>query len=281
MVHITNNKVVQISESVKLDWKHFRCLMLVLLATKPLIKTCWPQMDAHSCKNSAQDGCNRNPLQLLSESRVQPAKTCYGRNQNTLGTSGLSGFYSSVLVTCCRCCFPHHQQALTQSDFRAQRKLETAGSIMLLLSFNPKLPLPPNSQCLSQRKTSQSFHRAQPKGKSCPKRRSWSTELWGGLGHVSLPTQPAPKEIPVCKAGGQTPPHVKQLHTEVLGTTEGHSTAPQHSGNVPWNPAGHKHQMESLSGTAQQQLNLDTWDFLRDTKACSSSTISKKDKRQT
>lgn len=43
---------------------------------------------------------------------------------------------------------------------------------------------------------------------------------------------------------------------------------------------GHKDEMKSVRTTAQQQLNLDTWDFLRETEACSSSTISKKDKRQ-
>lgn len=103
--------------------------------------------------------------------------------------------------------------------------------------------------------------------------------LWGGLGHLRLPTEQAPKEIPNCQTWDQTPPHLKQLHTEGLvpqGVTQGMSTLSSEI-LLP----GHKDKMESVSGTAQQQLNLDTWDVLRETKACSSSTISKKDKRQT
>lgn len=142
MVHTTNNKVVQISESVKLDWKHFRCLMLVLLATKTSIKTCWPQMDAHSCKNSAWDGCNRNPPQPLSESRVQPTKNVLWEKPEHSWDFWFVKFYSSVLLTCCRCCFPH-QQALTQSGFRAQRKLETSRIYNALAEFQPKTATSP------------------------------------------------------------------------------------------------------------------------------------------
>lgn len=42
-VHIANNKVVQISESVKLDWKHFRCLILVLLVRETSVKLADPR----------------------------------------------------------------------------------------------------------------------------------------------------------------------------------------------------------------------------------------------
>lgn len=37
---------------------------------------------------------------------------------------------------------------------------------------------------------------------------------------MRLLTEQVPKEIPNCKTWEQTPTHLKQLHTEVLGTTE-------------------------------------------------------------
>lgn len=166
---------------------------------------------------------------------------------------------------------------------QSTEKTKPAGSLMLLVTWvstqNCHLP-----QTLSacpkgkpQSPSTEHSPKANPTANLSQEKQSCSTVLWGGLGHLRLPTEQAPKEIPNCKPWDQTPPHLNQLHTE------GHSTALQHTGNVHSEILlpGHKDKMKSVSGTAQQQLYLDTWDFLKETKACSSSTISKKAKRQT
>lgn len=92
--------------------------------------------------------------------------------------------------------------------------------------------------------------KANPTANLSQERQSWSTELWGGLGHRGLPPEQAPKGIPNCKTWEQTPPHLQQLLTEVLGTTEGHSSALQHAGSVHallWNPAARTHGQGEIS----------------------------------
>lgn len=129
-----------------------------------------------------------------------------------------------------------------------------AGSIMLLvMGFNPKPPLSPSSQCLSQGKTHSPSTEHSPKAHLTANlsqgRQSWSTVLWEGSGHVMVPTQWAPKEIPHCKTWDRAPPHPKQLHTEVLGTTEGHSAPLQHTENVHTlcNPAARTQGRDEIS----------------------------------
>lgn len=70
---------------------------------------------------------NRDPPQPLSESReFSPQKTrVWETPKHTWGFCYVK-FYNSLLLACCRCRFPHQQWALTQNDFRVQRKLESS-----------------------------------------------------------------------------------------------------------------------------------------------------------
>lgn len=168
-------------------------------------------MDAHSCKDSARDG-SEIPLSPVWVRSSAHKKIGYGGNQNTLGDSGMGSFTVLSYWPAVDAAFHISNRLWPRVTSENTENWKPAGSLTLLVTgvstqnshFPQILSACPKGKPHSP--STEHSPKANPRANPSPERQSRSTVLWGGLGHVRLPTEQAQRRPQIVKHGSRLLP---------------------------------------------------------------------------